>query len=179
MIRFRIDVFLNSCFIFAVFFLGGGSQAQIQKIAYIDTQYILDQLPEYDAALETLRKKVDGWDEEIRKQVEYIERLKVNLAADKLFLAGKALEDRKKELSENEAQLSELKKKYFGKDGLLLTEKSKVIKPIQDQIWNAVNDLAKKKRYSFVFDKSSILMLYADRTYDLSDKVLRVIKNLN
>lgn len=173
--------FINTYLIFAatfgvVFFSPVVAFAQIQKIAYIDTQYILDNLPEYDAALEALEKKVNLWDEEIRKQSEYIERLKVNLSADKLFLTGKALQDRKKELSDNQILLSDLKKKYFGKDGLLLSEKAKVIKPIQDQIWNVVNDLARKKRYSFVFDKSSILMLYADSSYDLSDKVLKKLK---
>lgn len=164
--------------IFALFFFcAGGVSAQIQKVAYVDTQYILDNIPEYDGILEEMNKKVQAWNLEIQNQAEHVEKLKIDISADKLFLTGQALQDRQVEISEAEKTHREMKLKYFGKDGLQFVEKVKLITPIQDQIWNAVNAIAKKKRYSFVFDKTTVLMLYADSRFDLSDQVLKMIKS--
>lgn len=164
-------------FIFFFVFSSHHVNGQVQKIGYIDTDYILENLSEYQVSLKQLEKQLEEWNKEISLKEEEVEKLQFNLNADKAFLTNDLLEERETEISEKKTIISQLKQDIFGKEGKFIQLKKKLIQPIQDQVWNAVSEIASSKRYSFIFDKASILMVYTDKRYDVSEQVLNILKD--
>ena len=147
-----------------------------QIIAYIDMEYILENVPEYLEAQNTLDKKVVKWREKLDKEARFIEVLKSDLANEKIILTKDLIEEKEEEITIKQGQLRRLESLYFGPNGDLFSLRKQLVKPIQDRVYNAIQTIAAKKRYDFVFDKSSeLVLLYSNKKYDISDLILRAI----
>ena len=168
---FFILLFLTSTFIFA--------QRGI-KIGYIDTEYILENLPEYNQISKRLEEKAGDWKKEIEERSRKIDQKKESLKSERILLTSEMIEEIEEEILIDEEELSEYQQKRFGPRGDLIIQKQQLIQPIQDQIFNAIRELAKSRNYDFIFDKSAdIVMLYSDKRYDVSDQILRTISRAN
>ena len=168
---FFIFLFLTSTFIFA--------QRGI-KIGYIDTEYILENLPEYNQISKRLEEKAGDWKKEIEERSRKIDQKKESLKSERILLTSEMIEEIEEEILIDEEELSEYQQKRFGPRGDLIIQKQQLIQPIQDQIFNAIRELAKSRNYDFIFDKSAdIVMLYSDKRYDVSDQILRTISRAN
>ena len=168
---FFILLFLVSTFIFA--------QRGI-KIGYIDTEYILENLPEYNQISKRLEEKAGDWKKEIEERSRKIDQKKESLKSEIILLTSEMIEEIEEEILIDEEELSEYQQKRFGPRGDLIIQKQQLIQPIQDQIFNAIRELAKSRNYDFIFDKSAdIVMLYSDKRYDVSDQILRTISRAN
>ncbi|WP_426431513.1 OmpH family outer membrane protein [Winogradskyella sp. HB-48] len=146
------------------------------RIGYIDTEYILQNVPEYQEASTQLDKKVLQWKTEIEKKLSAIEQKKKELDNESVLLTKELYEERMEDISFEEAEILDYQQKRFGPNGDLMIQKRQLIEPIQDQIFAAVQQIAETKKYDFVFDKSAdVVMLYSAERYDISEQVLRTI----
>jgi len=147
-----------------------------QIIAYMDMEYILENVPEYLKAQNTLDSKVAKWRKKLDEQTRHIEVLKSDLANEKAILTKDLIAEKEEEITVKQIELRRLESLYFGPNGNLFTVRKQLVKPIQDQVYNAVQSIAKRKNYDFVFEKSSdLVMLYSNKKYDISDLVLSTI----
>jgi len=169
--HFFILLFFTTTFLF--------SQRGI-KIGYIDTEYILENLPEYNEVSVRLEEKAADWKKEIEDRSRKIEQKKESLNSERILLTSEMIGEIEEEILIYEEELSEYQQKRFGPRGDLIIQKQQLIQPIQDQIFNAIRELAKSKNYDFIFDKSAdIVMLYSNKRYDVSDQILRTISRAN
>ena len=147
-----------------------------QIIAYIDMEYILENVPEYIQAQNTLDSKVAKWRKNLDEQTRFIEVLKTDLANEKAILTKDLIEEKEEEITIKQEELRRLESLYFGPDGDMFLVRKQLVKPIQDQVYNAIQSIAARKKYDFVFEKSSdLVMLYSNKKYDISDLVLSTI----
>ncbi|MEI7509144.1 MAG: OmpH family outer membrane protein [Flavobacterium sp.] len=152
------------------------SQSRGIKIGYIDMEYILEKVPDYAEAKSQLDQKAEKWKQEIQTKKNDIGKLKEALKSEKVLLTKELIDEREEEITFQENELIAYTQKKFGPNGDLITQKSVLIKPIQDQVFNAVQDIAEAKKYDYVFDKSSDLtMLFAAKKHDISDRVVQVL----
>jgi Skp family chaperone for outer membrane proteins len=152
------------------------AQTRGVKIGYIDMEYILEKVPDYAEAKNQLEQKAEKWKQEIETKKNDVTKLKEALKTEKVLLTKELIEEREEEIAFQENELLEYTQKKFGPNGDLIVQKAVLVKPIQDQVFNAVQDLAEAKKYDFIFDKSSDLtMLFAAKKHDLSDRVILVL----
>ncbi len=148
-------------------------QANAQKYAYVDTQYILDNMPEYKGAQAELDKLAIDWQKEIEKKFTEIDQMYKKFQADAVLLPEDMKKKREEEIINAEKDAKELQKKRFGNNGDLFKKRQELIKPIQDKVFNAIEEFARGKNYSFIFDKAGALtIIYADSKLDISDEIL-------
>ena len=146
------------------------------RVGYIDMEYILENVPDYIDAKNQLEQKAQKWKQELEAKKNDIAKLSAALNSEKVLLTKELIEERLDEIKFQENELAELQQKRFGPNGDLITQKTLLTQPIQDQVFTAVQDISEAKKYDFVFDKSSDLtMLFANKRFDISDQVLRVI----
>lgn len=146
------------------------------RVGFIDMEYILENVNSYKESNALLEEKAEKWKQEIEAKKLEIKKVREALTAEKPLLTKSLIEERETEISFLENDLLELQQKRFGPNGLLMSQKALLVKPIQDQVFTAVQDIAEAKKYDFIFDKSSDLsLLFADKRFDVSDQVLRVI----
>ena len=151
-------------------------QARGIKIGYIDMEYILEKVPNYAEAKNQLEQKAEKWKQEMEVKKSEISKLKEALKTEKVLLTKELIEERESEISFQENELTEYQQKKFGPNGELIVQKAVLVKPIQDQVFNAVQDIAEAKKYDFILDKSSDLtMLFAAKKHDLSERVILVL----
>jgi len=144
-----------------------------QKFAYVDSQYILEHIPEYKQAQQQLDDLSYDWQEDIEKAYQEIDQLYRAYQTDKVLLTDKMRQTREDEIIQKEKDAKELQQQRFGTEGDLFKKQEELIRPIQNQIYNAIQEFAKEGRYGVIFDKSSdLLMLYADDNLDKSEKIL-------
>jgi outer membrane protein len=156
-----------------------GTAAWAQKYAYIDSEYILKNIPEYETAQQKLDDMSLEWQKEIEKKFEEIDKLYKAYQAESVLLPDDLKKKREEEIIQKEKEAKDLQKKRFGKDGDLFKKRQELIKPIQDKIYNAIEEIATLKSYAFVFDKSgSLTIMFADPKFDISDDVLKKIGNV-
>ena len=152
------------------------SQIRGTKVGYIDMEYILQNVPNYIEANNQLEQKAQKWKQEIEAKRIEIDKIKEALQAEKALLTKGLVEERETEIKFLETEMLDFQQKRFGANGDLMIQKSMLVKPIQDQVFTAVQDIAEDKKYDFIFDKSSDLtMLFAAKRFDISDQVLRVL----
>lgn len=165
---------MKKILIFFIFLTSLNIQAQRnQLIAYIDMEYILENVPEYLEAQNTLDAKVAKWRKKLDEQARFIEILKSDLANEKAILTKDLIEEKEEEISIKQEELRRLESLYFGPKGDMFLLRKQLVKPIQDQVYNAIQSIAARKKYDFVFEKSSeLIMLYSNKKYDISDLVL-------
>jgi len=165
-------------FIFLALIVANTSQAQTRttRIGYIDMEYILENVSDYKEAKAQLELKAQKWKQEIETKKQDINILKESLKAEKALLTKELIDERETEIKFMENEMMDYQQKQFGADGNLIRHKAALAKPIQDQVFTAVQDIAEAKNYDFVFDKSSDLtMLFSNKRFDISDQVLRVL----
>jgi Skp family chaperone for outer membrane proteins len=162
---------------FFTFFIGLGAFAQGTKpvkIGYIDMNYILEKSPDYAEAKNQLEIRAGKWKQEMDAKSSEIKRLKDGLQAEKALLTKELIEEREEEIQFLEKDLSDYQQEKFGPNGELISQKAVLVKPIQDQVFTIIQDLAQNRKYDFIFDKSSDLtMLFAAKKYDLSDLIVK------
>lgn len=147
-----------------------------QRIGYIDMEYILQNVPEYTEAQNTLNSKVEKWKSKLDKEARHIEVLKTDLANEKAILTKDLIQEREEEIQLKQEQLRNLEALYFGPNGDMYNLRKQLIQPVQDQVYNSVQSIAARKKYDFIFDKSSeLVMLYSNKKHDISDLVLKSI----
>ena len=165
-------------FIFLALIVANTSQAQTRttRIGYIDMEYILENVSDYKEAKAQLELKAQKWKQEIEAKKLDINTLKESLKAEKALLTKELIDERETEIKFLEDEMLDYQQKQFGANGNLIHQKAALAKPIQDQVFTAVQDIAEAKNYDFVFDKSSDLtMLFSNKKFDISDQVLRVL----
>ena len=146
------------------------------RIGYIDTEYILQNIPEYQEATAQLENKVQKWKTEIESQLNGIEQKRKDLSNEKALLTKELIEEREEDINFEETEILDYQQARFGPNGDLMIQKRQLIQPIQDQIFAAVQDMAEKRKYDFVFDKAAdMVMLYSADRFDFSDEVIRSI----
>lgn len=144
-----------------------------QRYGFIDSEYILNKIPEYKLAQDQLDKLSSQWEKEIQAVYQEVSQMQSKFRADQVFLSPEMREKREKEIAQKEHQVQKMQKKYFGKDGLLYSRRQELIKPIQDDIYDAVQDMAKAGSYGMIIDRAyGPVIMYSNAKYDLSDKVL-------
>jgi len=127
-------------------------------------------------AQNTLDSKVAKWKKNLDKQARHIEVLKSDLANEKAILTKDLIEEKEEEITIKQEELRRLESLYFGSNGDMFTVRKQLVKPIQDQVYNAIQSIAARKKYDFVFEKSTdLVMLYSNKKYDISDLVLSTI----
>ncbi len=152
------------------------SAAFAQKYAYVNTQYILENIPEYKNAMQQLDNISLTWQKEIEDRYSIIDKLYKAYQAEQVLLTEEMKKRRQDEITSKEKDVKDLQKQRFGVDGDLFKKKQELIKPIQDKIYNAVKKLATDGSYAVIFDKSSELtMLYTNPKYDKSDDILNAL----
>lgn len=153
-------------------FISAGSYAQ--KFAYIDTEYILNNIPAYKQAQDQLDKLSEGWQREVENMYAELDKMYRDYQAEKVLLTEEMKKKREEEIMNKEKAARELQKKYFGQDGALFKKRDELIKPIQDEIYRAVKELATEGGYAIIFDSSAgASILYTDPKLDKSDAVLQ------
>ncbi len=146
------------------------------RIGYIDTEYILQNVSEYQEASQQLDAKVQKWKNEIELRLSKIDQKKKLLNSESILLTKELIEERQEEIDIEESEILDYQQKRFGPNGDLMIQKKNLMQPIQDQIFTAVQEIAANKKYDFVFDKSAdVIMLYSANRFDISEQVLRSI----
>jgi outer membrane protein len=151
--------------------------ASAQKFAYVDTEYILGQIPEYKAAQSELDKTSSQWQKEIEAKYTEIDKMYKAYQAEQILLTEDMKKKREGDIVAKEKEAKDLQKQRFGVDGELFKKRQELVKPIQDKVYNAVKTVAEKGGYSIIFDKSSgdITLLYASPKSDKSEEVLELL----
>lgn len=155
-------------------FFAGSLSLYAQKYAYVDTQYILDNISEYKAAQQQLDQVSINWQKEIEAKYAVIDKLYKDYQAEQILLTEEMKRKREAEITAKEKEVKDFQKQKFGFEGELFKKKQELVKPIQDKIFNAVKKLATDQGYAVIFDKSSehLTMLYTNPKYDKSDDIL-------
>ncbi len=161
-------IFLSILFLFFI-----TSVSFSQKYAYIDSEYIMENIPEYKDA----QAEIDGlskqWQKEIEQKFKEIDNLYKAFQAESVLLPEEVKKKRENEIIAAEKEAKDLQKQRFGKDGDLYKKRQDLVKPIQDKVYNAIEKRSQDKNYIFVFDKAgSLTIIYADSKYDMSDDIL-------
>ncbi len=143
------------------------------RIGYIDMDYILENVADYNEASSELETKVQKWKVEIEAELKDVEEMRKDLNNERVLLTKELIEEREEDIFFKEKEILEYQQKRFGPNGDLFLQKRRLVQPVQDQVFVAVQEIAKNKKYDFVFDKSSdMVMLYSADRFDISDQVL-------
>ncbi len=147
------------------------------RIAYIDMDVILSKNKEFRTANQLLDEKITQWKKEVELKKIQLKRLEDQFAVEKILLTPELISDRELEIKDFASEIVSLQEKRFGPNGDMMIQKNQLLKPVQDQVLSIVQDIAKERKYDFVFDRSSdIIMLYSAKNYDISELVLRRIQ---
>ncbi len=164
--------------LFAIVFSITLTQAQRgARVGYIDMNVILENVEEYKKAGELLDKNIENWKKEIELKKIQLQQYQDQLNTERILLTPELIQDRELEIQDFASEIIALQEKRFGPRGDMITQRTKLIQPVQDQVMAIVKQIAEEKNYDFIFDRSSnITMLYSAKNYDISDLV---IKRLN
>lgn len=144
-----------------------------QRFGYVDTEYILDLLPEYRSAQKQLDQIADDWQKEMEKMQVQIDKMNKDYQAEQVLLTEDLRKKREEEIKSKEKELKDYRTKKFGYEGDLFKKRLELVKPIQDKVFDAVQKVAKQSALDFIFAKSGeLIMLYSNARYDKSDEVL-------
>lgn len=153
--------------------IAGVLGAHAQKFAMVDMEYILKNVPTYEMANEQLNQLSQRWQKEIEALGKEAETLYQSYLADKVFLTAEQAKKREEEVVAKETQATELRYKYFGPEGELYKKQQTLLKPVQDDVYNAVKKVAEERGYQAVFDRASASdIIFASPRIDISNEVL-------
>lgn len=155
----------------------GISNVNAQRFVYVDMDYILENLPEYQKAQKELDKMAETWRAEISVKMQEVETSYKRFQAEQVLMNEKMKAEKIADIETKEKEIKDLQRKRFGQNGDLFQKRQELIKPIQDKIYKQIQLLAEEKSYDFIFDKSSgIQMLFANKKYDKSAFILAALK---
>ncbi|MBE0651956.1 MAG: OmpH family outer membrane protein [Bacteroidales bacterium] len=158
---------------FVLILTGMSTKTFAQKEAFIDSQYILNNIPEYNDAQETLNNLSAKWQKEIAEKHDQAQEMYKKFQAESILLPADVRKSRQAEIEKADQEVTALQKKYFGPDGELFKKRQELIGPIQEKVYNAIQTVATTENIDFVFDKaSSPTLIYGNPKYDISDAVL-------
>lgn len=159
--------------IVGLLWLAAPLQASAQKSAYVDTQYILNNIPEYTDAQDVLNQLSAKWQKQIAALHKEVSEMYKKYQSEAVLLPAEVKKKREEEIVAKDNEVKALQKKYFGPGGELFKKREELIKPIQEKVYNAIETVATEGHIAFVFDKAgSPTLLYGDPKYDISDAVL-------
>jgi len=160
--------------VLALVLVFGTGFAFSQKYGYIDSDYILGKMVEYNDAKAKLDQLAERWTSEIEKRYEVLNMKKDNFDREEVLLPDEEKKKRLDEIKKLEEEAMQMQKTRFGVKGDYFQKRQELIKPIQDKVYDAMQKVASNKNYVFVFDKANQSnLVYADSKYDISDLVLR------
>ncbi|GAL63456.1 outer membrane protein H precursor [Algibacter lectus] len=145
------------------------------SLAYIDSEYILENVPEYQEATAQLNEKADKWKNEIQAKLLTVEQKRKDLSNEKALLTAELIKEREEDITFEENEILDYQQKRFGPNGDLFIQKRQLMQPVQDQIFAAVQTIVAARKYQLVLDKANGGMLYVANSLDISDQVLRSI----
>ncbi len=161
-------------FFLIVAFIFGTGFAFTQKYAYIDSDFILSNMPEYKDAKDKLDKLAERWTKDIEQRYEILKMKKENFAREEVLLPAEEKKKRLEEIETLETEAMQMQKTRFGVSGDYFQKRQELIKPIQDRVYEAMAEVASKRGYSFVFDKANQSnLVYADPKMDISKSVMK------
>ncbi|MDE5567437.1 MAG: OmpH family outer membrane protein [Muribaculaceae bacterium] len=153
--------------------IAGIGMASAQKFALVDMEYILKNVPTYEMANEQLNQLSQRWQKEIEAVGKEAETMYQSYLADKVFLTEEQAKKREEEIVAKEKEATELRYKYFGPEGELYKKRQTLLKPVQDDVYNAVKKVAEERGYQAIFDRASASdIIYASPRIDISNEVL-------
>ena len=145
-----------------------------QKNAYVDTEYILSKIPAYENAQNKLDEYSKKWKKEVEAKFKEVENKYKDYQTEIALLSAEMKKQRENEIINLEKEANNLRDKYFGKEGELFQKRKELVKPIQDEVYNAIKEIATEGNYGFIFDKSADMsLIYTDPKYDISDEILK------
>lgn len=158
-----------------LFMFSSLSAQRTVRIGYIDTEYILQNVPEFQEASSQLEIKVQKWKSEIESRLTDLDQKKKQLSSESVLLTKELIEERQEEIDIEEKEIFDYQQKRFGPNGDLIIQRRQLMQPVQDQIFNAVQEIAATRSYDYILDKSEATMLYTADRFNISDRVLSLI----
>jgi outer membrane protein len=160
---------LSLCLLAGITFAGNA-----QKFAMVDMEYIMKNIPAFETANDQLTQISKKWQSEVEAQAQEVQKLYKNYQTELVFLSEDMKAKREEEIVNKEKASQDLKKKYFGADGELFKKRQSLMKPIQDEVYTAIQEISKSKDLEMVFDKSSSMnIIFTSPKLDISDLVLQ------
>ncbi len=164
---------MKKLFIILLLISGISYSGFAQKFAMVDMEYIMKNIPAYESANEQLNQVSKKWQSEVEAQLQEVQKMYKNYQTELVFLTDELKVKREEEIVTKEKAAQELKRTYFGPEGELFKKRQSLMKPIQDEIYTAIQEISKEKDLSLVFDKSSAMsVIFVSPTLDVSDVIL-------
>lgn len=164
---------MKKYFVLIALMVFGLNQSYAQRFAYVDTDYILDMLPEYKSAQKQLDLIAETWQKEAEEKKTEIDKMLQEFQAEQILLTAELKKKKETDIKLKEAELKEFMTKKFGYEGELFKKRQELVKPIQDKVFDACQNIAKKSALDFIFAKGGeMIMMYSNARYDKSDEVL-------
>jgi outer membrane protein len=147
--------------------------AEAQKFGYIDSNFILSKMPAYNKVQQEIDKSAENWQRELEKMQQEVDKLKQEYRIEEVLLTEEMKKKRQAEISAKDAAVREYQRKVFGYEGLMFKRRQDLIRPIQDEVFTAVEKVAKAKKLQVIFDKSGdLVMIYTNPVHDYTEFVL-------
>ncbi len=160
-------------FLLTILFFGATMSLSAQRFGYVDTDYILENLPSYNDAQQMLKTQTEQWNKEIQNRQNNVNKRQADFLNEKVLLTDDQIRKEQEEIDREFREIKQIQEKRYGQDGDLIKLRKSLVKPIQDQVWVAVKEVAEKRNYGFIFDKGSdLIMVYTDPKFDISREVL-------
>jgi len=160
-------------FIFGLIFVLIATASFSQKYAYVDTEYILSNIPSYKAAQDKLNEISAEWQKELEHEYVIVKEMQADFQSEKVLLTKDMIKQREEEISKKEREVKNLQNRFFGPGGELFIKRQELIKPIQDEVYEVIQDIAESGKYAIIFDTAAgATILFTDPKYDKSDEVL-------
>jgi outer membrane protein len=160
---------ISLCFLTGIAFA-----ANAQKFAMVDMEYIMKNIPSYETANDQLNQVSKKWQSEVEAQMQEVQKMYKNYQTELVFLSDDMKTKREEEIVVKEKAAQELKRSYFGPEGELFKKRQSLMKPIQDEVYSAIQEISKERDLELVFDKSSSMnVLFTSPKLDISDAILQ------
>lgn len=160
-------------FILTILIFSASLPLAAQRFGYVDTDYILENLPSYNDAQQMLKVQTEQWNKEIQNRQNNANKRQADFLNEKVLLTDEQIRKEQEEIDREFREIKQIQEKRYGQDGDLIKLRKSLVKPIQDQVWVAVKEVAEKRNYGFIFDKGSdLIMVYTDPKFDISREVL-------
>lgn len=174
----NIYKFIKKIFLFSLFFgFSANAQQQLQRIGFVDIEYVLNKIPSYAEAQNKLDGETTTWKKNLDKMYLKLNTMKEEFLNEKPLLTEDLIKERELEIKTYENEITKVENTYFGTEGKLFELRKQLVTPYQDLVYNAVQTIAQLRKYDMIFEKSSsIVMLYTNNNYDISELVLKYIQ---
>lgn len=164
---------MKKLIILFAFLMGAFSFSYAQKFAIVDMEYIMKHVPAYESANEQLNQVSKKWQAEVEAKMQVVQNLYKTYQTEVVFMSPEMKTKRENEIVEKEKAAQDLKRQYFGPEGELYKKRQSLMKPIQDEVYNAIQTISNDKGYQLILDKSSSMnIIFSSPKIDISDEVL-------